>query len=248
MIRREAADNGRSRRAGAEVPRLYAAEELALRIERQIVADRLGPGSRLGTKAEIRDRYEFAGGTVNEAVILLETRGMVEARPGPGGGLFVAAPAPRTRLDLLLRELLVAAPAAADCRELRGALEPAICADAARRCDAAEAAELRAIVATTGREGADGAPGAAADGSEGPSPAALRLHRRIAAMATNRLLRIVYLATLNLLEEAGYGEDPCGLDRAEAAAVHEELVEALIDGRRERLARAIARHEDRSRT
>lgn len=218
MIRREGAANGRLRRpVGGEPPRLYAAEELALRIERHIVAGRLAPGARLGTKAEIRDRYEFAGGTVNEAVILLETRGMVEARPGPGGGLFVAAPAPRARLDLLLRELLADSPRPADCRDLRSALEPALCLDAARHCGPDEAAELREILAAMRADQGGGREGPGADG--------LRLHRRIAEMTANRLLRIVYLATLNLLEEAGA---PLS---GEAIAADEELVEAIIDGR-----------------
>jgi DNA-binding FadR family transcriptional regulator len=205
-----------------EAPRLYAAEELALRIERHIVSSHLAPGARLGTKAEIRDRYEFAGGTVNEAVILLETRGMVEARPGPGGGLFVAAPAPRARLDLLLRELLADAPSPADCLDLRSALEPALWLDAARHCQEADAAELREILAATRADG----------GRDGPRPDGLRLHRRIAEMTANRLLRIVYLATLNLLEEAEApvsGPSPSGTGAPTAA--DEELVEAIIDGR-----------------
>ena len=236
MIRREGSGNGRLRRpAGADVPRLYAAEELALRIERHIVSEHLPPGSRLGTKAEIRDRYEFAGGTVNEAVILLETRGMVEARPGPGGGLFVATPASRARLDLLLRELLVDSPRVADCLDLRSALEPAVCSDAARHCGARDAAELREVLAAMRRDGSE--PG------ERPVEN-LRLHRRIAATAASPLLRVVYLATLDLLEEVGgRPSDPCPLDREDAIEVHEELVEALIDGRRERLARAVERHD-----
>ena len=236
MIRPERSANGRLRRpAGADSPRLYAAEELALRIERHIVSRHLPPGARLGTKAEIRARYEFAGGTVNEAVILLETRGMVEARPGPGGGLFVAAPAPRARLDLLLRELLVDSPRAADCLELRSALEPALCSDAARNCRATDAAELRdALEAMRGAGAAE----------LGLSPANLRLHRRIAAIATNSLLRVVYLLALGLLEEAdGQHSDPCTLADEEAFEVHEELVEALIAGGPDRLARAVERHD-----
>jgi DNA-binding FadR family transcriptional regulator len=235
MNRREGSPNGRLRRTGrADVPRLYAAEELALRIERDIVARSLAPGSRLGTKAEIRDRYEFAGGTVNEAVILLETRGTVEARPGPGGGLFVAAPAPRARLGVVLRELLVDSPRAADCRDLRRILEPALCADAARHCQAADAAELRKDVELMRRTGA---------ATLELAPLALRLHRRIAAMTTNSLLRVVYLLALGLLEEAGeQPADPRELDREEVIEVHEELVEALIAGAPDRLVRAVERH------
>lgn len=221
--------------AAPAVPRLYAAEELALRLERRIAEQRLAPGDRLGTKAEIGDRYAFSGGTVNEAVILLETRGVVEARPGPGGGLFVAAPAPRVGLDLLLRELPVGPPPVADCLSLRSALEPPLCLDAARHCAAEDAAELREILAAMRREAGE--------------PRRLlrsnwRLHRRIAAITPNSLLRVVYLATLNLVEEASDRTPAAGAhDRERTIEVHEELVEALIAGQPTRLARAVERHD-----
>jgi DNA-binding FadR family transcriptional regulator len=219
----------------ADLPRLYAAEELALRIERRIAEQRMTPGDRLGTKAEVGDRYGFSGGTVNEAVILLETRGMVEARPGPGGGLFVAAPAPRVRLDLLLRELPVEAPRAADCLSLRNALEPPLCLDAARHCEASDAADLREILAAMRREASE---------PQQLRRSNWRLHRRIAAISANPLLRVVYLATLNLVEEAtDRTPDTAALDGEQAVDVHEELVEALIAGQPTRLARAVERHD-----
>jgi DNA-binding FadR family transcriptional regulator len=216
------------------MPRLYAAEELALSLERRIADQRLAPGDRLGTKAEIGERYEFSGGTVNEAVILLETRGVVEARPGPGGGLFVAAPAPHVRLDLVLRELTADSPEIGDCLSVRSALEPPLCFDAARNCEPSDAADLREILAAMRQGIAE--PRALLHGD-------WRLHRRIAEIAANPLLRVLYLTTLDLVEEAA--------DRAPDAAarggertldVHEELVEALIAGQTARLARAVERH------
>src|ERR1700729_3492092 len=76
---------------GARVSR---AELVARELEREIIDDR-EPGERLGTKDDLRKRFGVAVATVNEAVRLLETRGMIEARPGPGGGVFVARPAVR---------------------------------------------------------------------------------------------------------------------------------------------------------
>jgi DNA-binding FadR family transcriptional regulator len=221
--------------SSAPAPRLYAAEELALRIENRIAEQRYVPGDRLGTKAEIGQGYGFSGGTVNEAVILLETRGIVEARPGPGGGLFVALQTPRVRLDLLLRELPVDSPRGVDCFNLRSALEPPLCLDAARHCQASDALELREIVA--------------AMRSEASRPRQLehsewRLHRRIAAIAANSLVRIVYLATLNLIEEVTDRTSVASmLDREKTLEVHEELVEALIADHPDRLARALERHD-----
>jgi DNA-binding FadR family transcriptional regulator len=217
-----------------EPSRIYAAEELALRLEQQIVEQALRPGDRLGTKAEIAAQFGYSGGTVNEAVILLETRGMLEARPGPGGGLFSASPVSRVRLDRLLRGFRAGSAGLAECRSVRSALEPTLCFDAARLCDRSDATELRGILA--------GMQGSAAD------PAALlqlnwALHRRIAEISANALLRTLYLTVLHCVEEdtddveAGVARTP-----AEALAVHEELVEALIEGGEGRLGRAVERH------
>src|SRR3954453_5490905 len=71
----------------SRVPR---AKAVARDLEAQILGGGLAPGSRLGTKDDLRRRFGVAVATVNEAVRLLEMRGLIEARPGPGGGVFVA--------------------------------------------------------------------------------------------------------------------------------------------------------------
>jgi DNA-binding FadR family transcriptional regulator len=61
--------------------RVSRAELVARELEREIVDDRQA-GERLGTKDDLRKRFGVAVATVNEAVRLLETRGLIEARPG----------------------------------------------------------------------------------------------------------------------------------------------------------------------
>src|ERR1700729_1543342 len=73
---------------GARVSR---AELVARELEREITDERES-GGRVRTKEDLRKRFGVAVATVNEAVRLLEMRGMIEARPGPGGGVFVARP------------------------------------------------------------------------------------------------------------------------------------------------------------
>src|SRR2546428_13996659 len=46
------------------------------------------PGARLGTKTELREWCGVSVGTVNEALRLLQSRGVVAVRPGPRGGVF----------------------------------------------------------------------------------------------------------------------------------------------------------------
>src|ERR1700722_1074159 len=63
------------------------------------------PGTRLGTKEEVRVRCGVSVGTFNEALRLLQTRELITVRPGPGGGLFVADHPPVVRLGSSLLEL-----------------------------------------------------------------------------------------------------------------------------------------------
>ena len=81
--------------ASTETPlgaRVSRAELVARELEREI-GDGLQAGERLGTKDDLRKRFRVAGATVNEALRLLEMRGLVEpalvcerARVGPTGG------------------------------------------------------------------------------------------------------------------------------------------------------------------
>jgi DNA-binding FadR family transcriptional regulator len=112
--------------------RLSRAEALAREIEEQISAGTLSTGDRLGTKDDVRQRFRVAVASVNEAVKLLETRGLVEARPGPGGGVFVAGPEARMRNGPMFVGFEWAEASMADYHEARRTLEPVIYRHAAQ--------------------------------------------------------------------------------------------------------------------
>src|SRR5579863_1298373 len=77
-------------------PRVSRAASVAHELETSIELDGRRPGERIATKHELREQFGVASATINEAVRLLETRGVIEARPGPGGGIFVARSAVRS--------------------------------------------------------------------------------------------------------------------------------------------------------
>jgi GntR family transcriptional regulator, transcriptional repressor for pyruvate dehydrogenase complex len=83
-------------------------------------------GERLGTKDDLRKRFRVAVATVNEATRPLETRGLIEARPGPGGGAFVARPAARIAMSHVVLGFATGSTSYAECLELQDALEPLI--------------------------------------------------------------------------------------------------------------------------
>src|SRR3954466_13291142 len=125
----------------SRVPR---AEAVARDLEAEILGGGLAPGDRLGTKDDLRHRCGVAVATVNEAVRLLETRGLIEARPGPGGGVFVAASSVRAALQRGNLAATWGAARIAHCLAVRNGLEPLVCGEAARNRTREDVSELRA--------------------------------------------------------------------------------------------------------
>ncbi len=209
------------------IERTSRAETLAARLEAEITAEALEPGRRLGTKGELRERFGVAAGTLNEAMRIMAVRGVIDARPGPGGGVFVARPPAHVDLDWSRATLR-------DCAELRAALEPAVCEAAARVATPADVAALHDAV--------DAMESALAAGPQEYLRANWRFHERVAALCANVPMRSVYLTAIGLLSREL--DDFDFADDATAVAVHRDLVDAIAAG--EGLEAAVAAHMARS--
>ena len=127
--------------------RVSRAEEVAHELEVEITGGGLRPGDWLGTKDGLRQRFGVAVATINEAVRLLEMRRYVEARPGPGGGIFVAVSSGRIRLGSFILGFRWGSASFADCMDVRDALEPLVCRDAARHSKPDDIRALKKILA-----------------------------------------------------------------------------------------------------
>src|SRR6266571_2733004 len=207
--------------------RVSRAEALARRLEARILDGGMRAGDRVGTKEELRERFGVAVATVNEAIRLLQARGLVHVRPGPRGGVFASEPSPFVRLGHQVLALKHEGVRAADCLQVRDALEPVITADAA---------DLRGRM--------DRMQAAAGDPT-----AFLRanwdLHRRIADITPNRMLRNLYVSLLDATESELGAVIP---DSEFAGTVdglltlHREVVAAIVAGDHELARRAADRH------
>jgi DNA-binding FadR family transcriptional regulator len=217
----------------ATIPvRVSRAESVARELELEILAG-VEPGTRIGTKDELRQRFGVAVATVNEAVRLLELRGLISVRPGPGGGVFVARPAVRVALTHLVLGLRSDPSTFEEMLEVRDALEPAVCLAAAREHRAADIRDLNRLVDSME---------AAVDEPLAYFIQNFALHRRIARIGSNGSLRTIYLTVLDYLETTTEGGEFESFDGTGAMAVHRSLVEAIDSGDEKALDKALAKH------
>jgi DNA-binding FadR family transcriptional regulator len=114
-----------------------AAEHLAA------VAASAEPGDRLGTKEELRVSCGVAVSTFNEALRMVQARGLVTVRSGPGGGLFASRQSPMVRLGNSMLTLDDDAASVAEAMRLREALNPLLIEDALEHASAHDIAALR---------------------------------------------------------------------------------------------------------
>jgi GntR family transcriptional regulator, transcriptional repressor for pyruvate dehydrogenase complex len=219
--------------SGPASPRVPRAEAVARDLEIEILGEGLTPGERLGTKDDLRQRFGVAVATINEAVRLLEMRGLIEARPGPGGGVFVAKSSVRVALKRSGLQATWGAARFSDCLVIRDALEPTVCRDAARHHTREDISALRRILDEMERH---------ADDPRGYLALNWGFHRRIAKLCRNAPLHSIYLTLLDFLEDGLEGIELHDLDVRADLEVHRELVAAIEAGPGERLEAAIAAH------
>jgi DNA-binding FadR family transcriptional regulator len=151
------------------------------------------PGTRLGTKEELRALCGVSVGTFNEALRLVQARGLVTVRAGRVGGLFASRQSPLVRLGNSVLAIDDDATSVADAVRIRDALDPLLVEDAVRHRSAGDLAELRQGLRRM-RDAAD-----ALDGIEFLR-ANWALHARLAQVSPNVMLRSFYLSLLEMIE------------------------------------------------
>jgi DNA-binding FadR family transcriptional regulator len=214
--------------------RISLGEAIARELEQEITGGELSPGQRLGTKEELRSRFGVALATINEAIRLLEMRGMLTARPGPGGGVFVTHASTRARLNHFVMGYKWNEAAIADHHTVRNALEPLVCREAAQFRRDTDLRVLDHMLDTMENDAQDALTVLCHTWN---------LHRRIAKICRNLPLRSIYLTMLDFLEDAVEGAAFKDFDASGHIAVHRELVNGIADGPGERLEAALREHE-----
>jgi DNA-binding FadR family transcriptional regulator len=183
------------------------------------------PGGRLGTKEELRVLCGVSVGTLNEAIRLLQARGLVTIRPGPGGGLFACEPPPMVRLGNIMLALDSHKATVSDAVRIRNALDALVIEDAVWHANAGHIVALQERLADM-----------AAAAQTGDDIAFLHancaLHAQIAAVSPNAMLSSIYVGLLDVIEAHTLAVVPAALEPlpeslSQRYRLHARLVDAI---------------------
>jgi GntR family transcriptional repressor for pyruvate dehydrogenase complex len=214
-------------------------QALAQLLEQDIADGTLAPGFRIGTKRDLQARYAVATTTVNEAVRVLENRGLVQVKPGPGGGVFVAQRSGWLVLSGLILGFQNSLTSVSEVLQVRDALEGLIATDAALHHRKSDLAELRRLLQVMEAQLPDPASYLRANWA---------FHRRTAELCVNEFARTLYEALLDFAEaELGKVQKDEHFDGRANLETHRELLDAIASRDPDRTLSAVARHNAESR-
>lgn len=214
-----------------------AADGIVTAIEEQIAAQGLLPGHRIGTKQELCEQFGVAPATLSEALKLLRARGTIEVRPGPGGGAFVADVSPLIRLGHSVLALRDGGAPVNDVLGVIDALDEAVVREAAAHRTARDLRELDALTRKLSQAWHDPARGPRCNWA---------LHRRIAQITPNVVLRAFYQNMIDYIEAEGPQASREVLvlapDSERRLAIHHQIVAAIRSRDQDEVADVMRRH------
>lgn len=219
----------------ARVTNAAVAVRVARLLEEEITSSGGKPGDFIGRRQELAARFSVAPATLGEAIQLLRSRGVVDAKPGPGGGIFVADRSPFMRLSDQLLSLREGQATVADCLRVLDALDAPVLHDAVDFATEADVEDVRLLAERL--EASWGTPRSAA--------ANWALHARIAQITPNELLRSLYTNLVDyIIEEELVGAT--APTTAERLRTHLDLAAAIVSHDHGLATSALERHRGSS--
>jgi GntR family transcriptional regulator, transcriptional repressor for pyruvate dehydrogenase complex len=210
------------------------AEQIVRKLEVLIAESTLEAGTMIGKKEDLRRRFKVSPGTINEAFRILVSRGVVTMRRGSKGGIFLAT----TSLHVALRRSLLGLDRSAalveECWAVFKQLEPLVVIEATKRVTDDAVTELNRLVSEISA--------AMVDEPIAPLRWRWHLYRKIAAMGSNTVLRIIYTTLMSVLEHKSEQVVPLAnySTPEQGVAIIRRVVEAIASGDIKRAASAVA--------
>lgn len=197
---------------------IKTSERVARELVNHIVDNDLAEGTKLPNEKQLVEVFEVGRTTLREALRLLETRGVITVRPGPGGGPIVRRPRGDDLREGLTLILQFGGGSLGDVLDARTALEPMMARLAAQRITDEEIAELRASVDRM-RVGATDHDVFLEENQF--------FHARIAEITGSAVLRAFNDTLKSIADGAVVGVEYTARRRLAVAAAHGKVVDAL---------------------
>src|SRR3954453_15315837 len=131
----------------AKAQRVRSFADVLEQLREAILAGQIRPGERLPAERDLCAEFGVGRPTLREALRSLEATGLIEVRPGKGGGSYAVTPSEATVGDALAALVNLRGASLEDLAEFRVDFEGENAAWAARRADAGDISVLEATVA-----------------------------------------------------------------------------------------------------
>lgn len=210
-----------------------SSQRLAHVLAQPILSGEVREGDRLPNEQEMMALYGAGRPTVREALRLLETRGLVVLKTGPGGGPIVRRPPKGSLSEALSLVLQVEGASFADVTDARIALEPMIARRAAERITDEQLAELDDSIRRLRDHPGDHTVFVAEN---------QRFHTLIAEAAQSVVLDVFVSTLQTIADGVRVGVQYSARKQAAIATAHATIVEALRNRDPEGAERAMRDH------
>lgn len=195
-------------------------ERLARQIVNDIVSQDRRPGFKFPSESEMLRKYDISRGTFREALRLLEVQGLIEIKPGPGGGPVIAELHPADFARMLKFHFRIRGSTYRDVLIARLAIEPVMARLAAEASNPEGLASLAKVMERCERTNLD-------DENEWRDTSHL-FHSLIASMSGNTLLNLLGLSLKHIYHDWATSNVTPRNMRAEVLAVHKAIAKAIF--------------------
>jgi DNA-binding FadR family transcriptional regulator len=222
--------NPSSRRAG-RTPK--TSELVARDLVNHIVDNKLVEGTKLPNEKQLVEVFDVGRTTLREALRLLETRGVITIRPGPGGGPVVRRPRPDDLREGLTLILQFSGASLMDVFQARATLEPMMARLATEKLTDAQIDELADSVQRMRDHNSD---------HDVFLEENQRFHSIIAEATGSNVLWVFNETLKSMADGAVVGVEYTPRRRLAVAGAHEHIVDALRARDAEAAERAMSDH------
>jgi GntR family transcriptional repressor for pyruvate dehydrogenase complex len=211
------------------------AEIIARQIVRTIASEHLAAGSRLPSESEMLRRFQVGRASLREALRILEVHGLIDIKPGPGGGPIVRPLGAQQFARTSTFHYHVRGATLRDLLEARRCMEPLMARLAATSGDPEVIAQLGELTVAARKALEDG-------DMAGWRELTSSFHELLAGASGNRVLDLFGGSLKMLYNERTSDRSAIGVLAHEVCVEHEEIVRAIVEGRADDAERLVAEH------